>query len=264
MDARGGAVQGAFINFFTMNPILPPEPIIDYSTEGVSKSKITSWAVIFSFLVSWMVVLIIGILAVTVLLMIVGVGEGPAFSIGSIVIEIILIPMILFFIYVDGSLERTRELLRFGSLKRGLTIGLAVPVFAMIVDNILVLVYGVMFVAMFGEPTIPELPGGTSWESSSSALILTFISICILTPISEELLFRGYILDSINRIHGKWPAILLSSLLFGLVHFDPYIIGMATIGGVIYGWIRIRTGSLIPGIVAHAMWNTMALIVTYL
>ena len=87
---------------------------------------------------------------------------------------------------------------------------------------------------------------------------------CILTPISEELLFRGYILDSINRIHGKWPAILLSSLLFGLVHFDPYIIGMATIGGVIYGWIRIRAGSLIPGIVAHAMWNTMALIVTYL
>ena len=223
MDGRGGAVQGAFINFFTMNPILPPEPIIDYSTEGVSKSKIASWAVIFSFLVSWMVVLIIGILAITVLLMIVGVGEGPAFSIGSIVIEIILIPMILFFIYVDGSLERTRELLRFGSLKRGLTIG-----------------------------------------SSSSALILTFISICILTPISEELLFRGYILDSINRIHGKWPAILLSSLLFGLFHFDPYIIGMAAIGGVIYGWIRIRTGSLIPGIVAHAMWNTMALIVTYL
>ena len=37
MDARGGAVQGAFIDFFTMNPILPPEPIIDYSTEGVSK-----------------------------------------------------------------------------------------------------------------------------------------------------------------------------------------------------------------------------------
>ena len=56
-----------------------------------------------------MVVLIIGILAITVLLMIVGVGEGPAFSIGSIVIEIILIPMILFFIYVDGSLERTRN-----------------------------------------------------------------------------------------------------------------------------------------------------------
>ena len=127
-----------------MNPILPPEPLIDYSSEGVSRSKITSWAVIFSFLISWMVVLIIGILAITLLLMIVGVGEGPAFSIGSIVIEIILIPMILFFIYLDGSLVRTRELIRFGSLKRGLTIGLAIPLLAMIADNILVLIYSIM------------------------------------------------------------------------------------------------------------------------
>ena len=264
MRGEGSVPQRAFINFFTMKPVFPPEPFIDYSSEGVSKSKITSWAVILSFLVSWMAVLFIGGLAIFILLMIAGVGEGPAFSIGSIVIGIILIPMTLLFIYVDGSLERTRELIRFGTLKRGLTVGLAVPVFAMIVDNILVLIYGVMFVAMFGEPSIPELPGSTSWESSRSALVLSFISICILTPIYEELLFRGYILDSINRIHGKWPAILLSSLLFGLVHLDPYIIGMATIGGVIYGWIRIRTGSLIPGIVAHAMWNTMALIVTYL
>ncbi|OUV41265.1 MAG: hypothetical protein CBC71_05655, partial [Rhodobacteraceae bacterium TMED111] len=93
---------------------------------------------------------------------------------------------------------------------------------------------------------------------------LTFISICILTPISEELLFRGYILDSLNRLHGKWPAIIISSMIFGLVPFDPFTIGMATIGGIIYGWIRIRTGSLIPGIVAHAMWNTMALMITYL
>ena len=69
MNGKGGAVQEAFVNFFTTNPILPPEPIIDYSTEGVSKGKITSWAVIFSFLVSWMVVLIIGILAITILLM---------------------------------------------------------------------------------------------------------------------------------------------------------------------------------------------------
>ena len=105
----------------------------------------------------------------------------------------------------------------------------------------------------------------TSWEYIIKfAPILTFISICVLTPISEELLFRGYMLDALNRLHGKWPAIIISSIIFGLVHFDPFTIGMAAIGGVIYGWIRIRTGSLVPGIVAHAMWNTMALMVTCL
>lgn len=264
MEGRGSSIQDAFVNFFTMKPIFPPEPNIDYSSEGVSNNKLTSWAVIISFLVTWMIVLYVGIIAIWLFLIILGVGEGPAFSIASIVIEALLIPIILLFIYLDGSLKRTRELIRLGSSKRALSYGLAIPIVAMIVDNILVVIYGVMFVSIFGEPSIPELPGGTSWESSNTAIILTFISICILTPITEELLFRGYILDSINRLHGKWAAIFLSSLLFGLVHLDPYVIGMATIGGVIYGWIRIRTGSLIPGIVAHAMWNTMALIVTYL
>ena len=180
-------------------------------------------------------------------------------------IEALLIPMILLFIYLDGSLERTKVLLHIGSLKRGLFLGLGIPVFAMIVDNIAVLIYAIAFIFFFGEPTtITELPGGTSWDSSPVALILTFISICILTPISEELLFRGYILDALNRLHGKWPAIIISSIIFGMVHFDPFTMGMATIGGVIYGWIRVRTGSLVPGIVAHAMWNTMALMVTYL
>ena len=248
-----------------MKPVFPPEPVFDYSSEGVSKNKLTSWAVIVSFLVSYLMIMILGILAFTVPLLLVGISEGPAFSISMIMIEALLIPMILLFIYLDGSLERTKVLLHIGSLKRGLFLGLGLPVFAMIVDNIAVLIYAIAFIFFFGEPTtITELPGGTSWDSSPVALILTFISICILTPISEELLFRGYILDALNRLHGKWPAIIISSIIFGMVHFDPFTMGMATIGGVIYGWIRMRTGSLVPGIVAHAMWNTMALMFTYL
>ena len=258
-------LQRAFINLFTMKPVFPPEPVFDYSSEGVSKNKLTSWAVIVSFLVSYLLIMILGILAFTVPLLLVGISEGPAFSISMIMIEALLIPMILLFIYLDGSLERTKLLLHIGSLKRGLFLGLGIPVFAMIVDNIAVLIYAIAFIFFFGEPTtITELPGGTSWDSSPVALILTFISICILTPISEELLFRGYILDALNRLHGKWPAIIISSIIFGMVHFDPFTMGTATIGGVIYGWIRVRTGSLVPGIVAHAMWNTMALMVTYL
>ena len=248
-----------------MKPVFPPEPVFDYSSEGVSKNKLTSWAVIVSFLVSYLLIMILGILAFTVPLLLVGISEGPAFSISMIMIEALLIPMILLFIYLDGSLERTKVLLHIGSLKRGLFLGLGIPVFAMIVDNIAVLIYAIAFIFFFGEPTtITELPGGTSWDSSPVALILTFISICILTPISEELLCRGYILDALNRLHGKWPAIIISSIIFGMVHFDPFTMGAATIGGVIYGWIRMRTGSLVPGIVAHAMWNTMALMFTYL
>jgi len=58
--------------------------------------------------------------------------------------------------------------------------------------------------------------------------------------------------------------VIISSLFFGLIHLDPYTIGMATIGGLIYGFIRIRTGSLWPSIIGHMMWNAVALVVTYL
>ena len=78
-------------------------------------------------------------------LLLVGISDGPAFSISSIMIEAVLIPMILLFIYLDGSLERTKELLRIGSFKRGLFLGLGIPVVAMIVDNIAVLIYAIAF-----------------------------------------------------------------------------------------------------------------------
>jgi len=205
----------------------------------------------------------VGLLLTIFPLMIVGVGEGAALSIGFLLTQIVVIPLILLFIYLDGSISRTRELLRFGSPKRAVTMILGIPIIALIVDNILVFTYAMLFVLFFGEPgTNTDI--GTTWESSNLAILLAFISICIMTPISEELFFRGYLLDSINRMHGQWPAILISAVIFGLVHLDPFTIGMATIGGVIYGWIRIRTGSLLPGIAAHAMWNTMALVVTYL
>ena len=83
MGGEASALERAFTNFFTRRPIFPPAPIIDYSSEGVSRNKITSWAVMFSFLVTYLIVMIIGILAIMIALMMIGVSEGPSFSISS-------------------------------------------------------------------------------------------------------------------------------------------------------------------------------------
>ena len=90
------------------------------------------------------------------------------------------------------------------------------------------------------------------------------LSVAIVTPIAEELFFRGYLLDAINRKHGDWTSIIFSAILFGFVHLDPFIMGQAFMGGIIYGWIRLRPGSLLPSIACHMMWNMLALVVTYL
>ncbi len=83
--------------------------------------------------------------------------------------------------------------------------------------------------------------------------LLLFIS---LAPgFMEELLFRGYIQ---SRLLKRWPAgwaILVSSVLFGLLHIMPQAVVFATVVGLWLGVVAWRTNSVWPGIACHAFVN---------
>ena len=85
--------------------------------------------------------------------------------------------------------------------------------------------------------------------------ISTFLLVAVVTPIVEELLFRGFVLDLLSEAYGKWTSIFISSIIFGLLHIFPFTILNAFCGGLIYGYIRIHTNSLWPPIILHALWN---------
>ena len=244
---------------------VPADLSVEQKSVGASDKTWVSWLIIITFLIFWWVVLMIGNLAIYLTLYIVGISEGLAISVSGLLGYIILIPLTLLFIYVDGSLDRIKEMLRFGSVKRILILILAIPIAVTIFDWILNIIYTVLWFGIFGEPSI-NTDMGTYWESSSIDIALLFLSVAIVTPIVEELMFRGYILDAINRKHSDWTAIIWSSILFGLLHLlgGVFYAGSTLIGGLIYGWIRVRTGSLLPSIACHMMWNLMALSLTYL
>ena len=242
---------------------VPIDPSDEQKSIGASDKTWVSWLIIITFLVIWMIASNVVIIALFFALGFADISFGLAFSIALLLMELILIPLVLLYIHADGSLSRTKEMFHFGSKKRVAILIIAIPVVVTIIDWILVIIYGVVFLGLFGEPSVyTDL--GTTWESGWIDVALLMIAVAIVTPIAEELMFRGYILDSIRRIHGDWPAIIGSAILFGLVHINPFLVGQAFIGGVIYGWIRIRTGSLLPSIACHMMWNIMALSVTYL
>jgi len=252
LDKIGEAFEGVAI-----------DPSDEQKSIGASDKTWVSWLIIITFLVIWMIASNVVIIALFFALGFADISFGLAFSIALLLMELILIPLVLLYIHVDGSLSRTKEMFHFGSKKRVAILIIAIPVVVTIIDWILVIIYGVIFLGLFGEPSVyTDL--GTTWESGWIDVALLMIAVAIVTPIAEELMFRGYILDSIRRIHGDWPAIIGSAILFGLVHINPFLVGQAFIGGVIYGWIRIRTGSLLPSIACHMMWNIMALSVTYL
>ncbi len=94
---------------------------------------------------------------------------------------------------------------------------------------------------------------------SLSRNVFGFLSIALIAPIAEEMLFRGGIEGFLLRRKIK-PiiAILVSAIIFGVIHANPAQIFFATILGIIFGWMYYRTGSILPSIVGHVLNNTVS------
>lgn len=90
----------------------------------------------------------------------------------------------------------------------------------------------------------------------------SFIALVIVAPLTEEMFFRGVVLSGFVRRYSPAVAILLSALLFSLIHINPYQMTSAFGIGLILAWIRILSGSLWPCIYLHALNNGAAFFVT--
>ncbi len=92
---------------------------------------------------------------------------------------------------------------------------------------------------------------------------LMFIALVIAAPILEELIFRGIMLDGLLRIYSPTKAIVVSSLLFGVIHLNPaQFVGGALVGGFM-GWVYFHTRSVLATILIHASFNLTAFAESY-
>jgi membrane protease YdiL (CAAX protease family) len=88
--------------------------------------------------------------------------------------------------------------------------------------------------------------------------------VVILAPIVEELIFRGIIFSGFQRNYHAFWAIFFSALLFALFHLNPWQLGPTFLLGLILGWVRLQTGSLLAAIFTHALHNGMVFLTVYL
>jgi membrane protease YdiL (CAAX protease family) len=85
-----------------------------------------------------------------------------------------------------------------------------------------------------------------------------------MAGIGEELLFRGLVqaglAEKIGPPYGAWAALAVASVMFGAFHWlnTTYAL-LAALAGAYFGWLLIATGSLWPPIVAHAIYDFVAL-----
>ena len=116
---------------------------------------------------------------------------------------------------------------------------------------------------------MPELPNLI--ENEQELLMGNYwgyLVIGLMAPLAEEFVFRGAVLRTllgwsspISNHPSPTAAIIISALLFAVVHLNPAQMPYAFIAGLLLGWMYWRTGSILPGMAYHWANNSAAYIV---
>ena len=101
-------------------------------------------------------------------------------------------------------------------------------------------------------------------EGLSGNLVTTFVFMVLVGPFAEELFFRGWMLGCFLRRYSVRISILTSALLFAAFHVDPWYALMVFPLGLFFGWLVVRTNSLIPALIGHLIVNGTSFSLPYL
>jgi membrane protease YdiL (CAAX protease family) len=98
------------------------------------------------------------------------------------------------------------------------------------------------------------------WEPShAGAYAANFVVVALVAPVVEELTFRGVGYGLLEQ-YGRPVAIVVVGIAFGLAHGLVEALPVLAAFGMLLAWLRAKTGSVVPGIVVHSLFNSIALI----
>jgi uncharacterized protein len=99
----------------------------------------------------------------------------------------------------------------------------------------------------------------TRLYASFRALPPGIASLALLPVITgEELVWRGAVQTELVRRVGRWSGVALAALAYALAHAplgSPLLVAVALLCGLVWGTLRAVSGSLVPGLLAHAVWD---------
>ncbi|MCM1084362.1 MAG: CPBP family intramembrane metalloprotease [Clostridium sp.] len=95
-------------------------------------------------------------------------------------------------------------------------------------------------------------------QSLITAPITSLIQVCLLAPVIEEILMRGVVLGGLKHTYGILRALIISSALFGLLHFNMVQTLSAFVCGIVLGLLYIKTNCIFCCILAHCGYNLIS------
>lgn len=130
-----------------------------------------------------------------------------------------------------------------------------------------------MFVATILLAALQKIIPGINWQQSqdvgfnnlitNSDFIVTFVMLVIVAPIAEEVIFRGWLYGKLRARIPAIPAILLVSVLFGIVHGQWNVGVTVFVMSIAMCVIRELTGTIWGGVLIHILKNGIAFYLLY-
>ncbi len=116
---------------------------------------------------------------------------------------------------------------------------------------------------------------GNTWENSKTeamqqnvtffTVLIAFISAAVISPIYEEIFYRGFLYRWLRTRMGLKGALLLSSLIFTIIHIPTYnVMPVNFFSGILFALAYERTGSIWPPVLIHGLTNGFMVLLTSL
>ncbi|MBI5667081.1 MAG: CPBP family intramembrane metalloprotease [Chloroflexi bacterium] len=172
---------------------------------------------------------------------------------------------VLLFVAVTRRTPAERAALRLG--------GIETSVFWVLLVSIgLAVTLDLIFIQFAANPIEPELRSLRQPVVDAAGWILAFVFMAVAQPVAEELVFRGVLQPALRQAVGAWPGYLLTSALYALFHLLVYTSGtpqtndllysflLPLVSGLIFGAVRLMTGSTRAAILSHAAFGLFAVL----
>ncbi len=195
-------------------------------------------------------ILFLALMFVSIVLNSVGISQNSNVFISSTALEIVFPASVIIYLWLYKKMNG-RDMIK--------SLGLSKDKISFYVLGLGVLLFFIISILGIGVGLIQSITG-TAINTNvavefAGAPLWFYLFASVITPICEEVLFRGFMVPRIG--------IIVSALIFGLLHFSynstfGIEIIAATIFGLLAGYVFKKTGSLYPSILAHILVNTLA------
>ena len=167
-------------------------------------------------------------------------------------LAVILTPALLMAVMLTSSPRQTLllRLPRWKMVPAAAVLAVAMHPFIVALNSLIVHVYPM-------APEMQRLVEDLQTKFASANLGLLILCVAAVPAVCEELAFRGFILSGCRNLGNNWRAIVVSAIFFGVAHGFLQQSINACLLGIVLGYLAVRSGSLLPGVIFHFLHNAM-------